>query len=112
MARHREQVRQGFLTRGLHRKAFLEEWGTPTRTFTQVGSFPVLRAQPFSTTWERPVYEIWEYRERETCLTFDGVRLTSWETGKTDCTPKPPPESPEGRGPSEPPPLPPYPPPL
>src|SRR5438093_11288691 len=85
MARHREQVRQGLLTRGLHRDAFLKEWGPPTRTFALPAAGPVLRVHPFGGGWEQPIYEVWEYRERATCLTFDGVRLIAWETGKTDC---------------------------
>jgi hypothetical protein len=109
MQRHREQVRQGFLTRGLHRKAFLLEWGAPDRTFTVQGKDPVLRVQPFYQTYERPVYEIWEYQARATCLTFYGVRLVSWKTGRTDCEPRPRAEQPEGRRETRPPPMPPYP---
>jgi hypothetical protein len=88
MERHREQVRQGFFTRGLHREAFLKEWGQPSRTFSVPAPDPVYRAEAFGATWQRPVYEVWEYQARATCLTFDGVRLTMWETGKTDCEPK------------------------
>jgi hypothetical protein len=90
MARHREQIREGLLTRGLHRKAFLEEWGPPTRTFALPSRDARLRTYPAGASWERIVYEVWEYRDRATCLTFDGVRLVSWETEKTDCTPTPP----------------------
>lgn len=107
MARHREQVRQGFLTRGLHRSAFLEEWGTPTRTFTREASEPVFRTNGFTSSWQRPIYEIWEYPDRSTCLTFDGVRLIAWRTGTTDCQPKPSPEPPARQ---DPPPAPPFPP--
>jgi hypothetical protein len=108
MARHRAQVRQGLLVRGLHRDAFLKEWGPPTRTFAQPGDAPVFRTHPFGASWERPVYEIWEYRERATCLTFEGVRLIYWETGKEDCTPRPRPRAERPRAP-EPPPYPPFP---
>jgi hypothetical protein len=94
MERHREQVRQGFLTCGLHRDAFLKEWGIPSRTFAMPASEPVMRPDPYGgTSWQRPVYEIWEYQARATCLTFDGVRLISWEMGRADCEPKPPHES-------------------
>jgi hypothetical protein len=110
MARHRAQVRQGLLTRGLHRGAFLKEWGPPTRTFSLPAREPVLRTHPFGASWERPVYEVWEYQDRATCLVFDGVRLVSWETGRTDCTPKPPRERTERKRSSRPPPpYPPYP---
>ena len=88
MQRHREQVRQGFLTRGLHRDAFLKEWGPPSRTFSVPAPDRVYRADAFGATWQRPIYEVWEYQERATCLTFDGVRLVFWETGKTGCEPK------------------------
>jgi hypothetical protein len=110
MARHREQVRQGVLTHGLHREAFRREWGPPSRTFAVRGRENVLRTHPFSARWERPVYEVWEYQDHATCLTFDGVRLIHWETGRTDCTPKQPrepaPEREKKRSPS---PAPPYP---
>jgi hypothetical protein len=110
MARHREQVREGLLTRGLHREAFRKEWGPPSRTFSVRGPDAVLKTYPYGARWERPVYEVWEYQARATCLTFDGVRLISWETGRTDCTPKPAPEPAAGsrRG-RFPPPAPPYP---
>ena len=87
MERHREQVRQGFLARGLHRDAFLEEWGIPSRTFAVPACNPALRADPRGTSW--PIYEVWEYSARETCLTFDGVRLLFWKTGTTDCAVSP-----------------------
>lgn len=88
MSRHRSQVRQGLLTRGLHRDAFVREWGQPSRTFTLQGRESVLRIRPFHGSWGKPMYEVWEYPGRATCLVFDGVRLISWETGKTDCEPK------------------------
>ena len=106
MERHREQVRQGFLTRGLHRDAFVKEWGPPARTFSVRSPDWAWKAGQYNARWERPVYEVWEYPDRATCLTFDGVRLRSWETGVTDCTPQP------TRGeapPPGPPPAPPYP---
>jgi hypothetical protein len=110
MARHREQIRQGILTRGLHREAFRREWGPPSRTFAVQGRDPVLRTSAFAARWEKPVYDVWEYQERATCLTFDGVRLIHWETERTDCTPKPPRERPAGtRQKRSPPPAPPYP---
>jgi hypothetical protein len=90
MSRHRAQVRQGLLTRGLHREAFIKEWGPPSRTFSMRAEDAVYRVRPFDgATWERPVYEVWEYPAHATCLVFDGVRLVSWQTGRTDCTPKP-----------------------
>lgn len=88
MARHRQQVREGLLTKGLHRTAFLEEWGLPARTFPLQGREPVLRTNAFGGYWEKPIYDVWEYQNRATCLVFDGVRLIAWETGKTDCDPR------------------------
>lgn len=88
MERHREQIRQGLLARGLHRNAFLEEWGLPSRTFAVPACNPSLRADPRETSW--PVYEVWEYQARATCLTFDGVRLLLWKTGITNCEPTQP----------------------
>jgi hypothetical protein len=91
MEKHRQQVREGFFTLGLHRDAFVQEWGPPSRTFSVAAPDPVMRTDAYGSTWQRPVYEVWEYPSHETCLTFDGVRLVYWETGKTDCTPQPPP---------------------
>lgn len=109
MARHQEQVRNGLLTRGLHREAFLREWGPPSRTFAVRSPDAVLRTNPFGGRWERPVLEVWEYHDRSTCLTFDGVRLVTWDTGRSDCTPRPEPERTERGKRQPPPPYPPYP---
>ena len=109
MARHREQIREGLLTRGLHREAFRREWGPPSRTFAVQSRDAVLRTHPFGARWEHPVYEVWEYEPRTTCLTFDGVRLIHWETGRSDCTPKRTQEPTEGKRDQRPPPYPPYP---
>ena len=109
MARHREQIREGLLTRGLHRKAFLEEWGRPDRTFPLPTRETRLRTYPGGAEWERVVYEVWEYRDRATCLTFDGVRLVGWDTGRTDCTPAPPREPDAKAKARKPQPYPPYP---
>ena len=98
MDRHREQIRQGLLARGLHRGAFLQEWGLPSRTFAVPACNPALRADPYATSW--PVYEVWEYQARATCLTFDGVRLLLWKTGISNCEPRQPCE-PEGIPPPE-----------
>jgi hypothetical protein len=88
MQKHREQVRQGLLTRGLHREAFVREWGPPSRTFPLQGKESVLRVTAWGSYLEKPVYDVWEYRERYTCLVFDGVRLVSWETGTQECDPR------------------------
>jgi hypothetical protein len=89
MDRQREQVRQGFLTAGLHRGAFLKEWGIPSRTYAvpRPASAPCPRYD--APSWQCVTYEIWEYQSHATCLTFDGVRLVSWETERTDCAPEP-----------------------
>jgi hypothetical protein len=105
MERHREQIREGLLTKGLHREAFVREWGPPSRTFAVRSRDAVLRTYPYSARWEYLVFEVWEYTDRATCLTFDGVRLVSWELGKTDCTPRPERDE-AGKAP---PPYPPYP---
>jgi hypothetical protein len=107
MERHREQIREGLLTKGLHREAFVREWGPPSRTFAVRSRDAVLRTYPYSARWEHVVFEVWEYTDRATCLTFDGVRLVSWEIGKTDCTPTP---QRDEAGKEPPPPYPPYPP--
>ena len=109
MSRHREQIREGLLTRGLHREAFRREWGQPSRTFAVRSPDAVLRTGMYGARWEHPVYEVWEYQDRATCLTFDGVRLVSWETRRSDCTPKREPDRPARGKQESPPPYPPYP---
>jgi hypothetical protein len=106
MARHREQVRRGFLTRGLHRDAFVKEWGQPARTYSVEASEGTVNVDPWTGTWRVPIYEIWEYPDRATCLTFEGVRLIEWQQNRTDCKPAP---RPPRRPPGPPPPYPPYP---
>ena len=85
MSRHRAQLRDGLLTRGLHREAFLKEWGPPSRTFTLASKENVVRVNPFHASWGKPTYEVWEFPSRSTCLVFDGERLATWQTGKSDC---------------------------
>jgi len=85
MARHREQVGNGMLTMGLHREAFMKEWGPPAQTFVKQSMGARLRFKPFSGTLHPAMYEVWAYPSRQTCLAFDGVRLQSWVTGVTVC---------------------------
>lgn len=72
--------------RGLHREAFLKEWGLPERTSTMTGG-EVMRLG-----WgigggeflkEQALYDVWEYPEREATLFFYGARLVSWKTTRT-----------------------------
>jgi len=88
MSRHREEVRQGLLSVGLHRQAFLDEWGPPAQTYAMPGGTRVDVNQFGGTSTSTPVmYDVWAYPSRRTCLVFYGVRLQSWTTGKVDCDP-------------------------
>lgn len=87
MSKHRAQVRSGMLSVGLHREAFLKEWGPPAATFALPTSGTRVRVNLFGGTAQPAVYDVWAYPSRATCLVFDGVRLQSWSTGKTDCDP-------------------------
>ena len=86
LPKHREQVRHGLLTTGLHRDAFLAEWGYPTRTATLTGE-EMVEARMFagrgSFSKSRRAYDVWEYPDREVTLVFSGARLVAWETDKT-----------------------------
>ncbi len=89
MARHREQVRNGVLMTGLNGRAFLEEWGAPTRTSTMTGE-EVARAEwergfgSFSGSFTRgkQTYDVWDYGE--VILIFQHVRgnlrLVAWKS--------------------------------
>ena len=86
MQRHREWVREGVLIRGLHRDAFLKEWGKPDRTYTITGE------EAMNAGWAggagfffkgKAVYDAWEYGARDTTLVFNREKLVTWRTGKT-----------------------------
>lgn len=57
----------------------------PAQTFAKQSVGARLRFKPFSGTLQPPIYEVWAYPSRRTCLAFDGVRLQSWITGVTAC---------------------------
>src|SRR5574338_1092243 len=92
MMEHRAQVRSGLLTLGLHREAFLREWGLPTRTATMSGE-QVTQASFGGNSFGgggfffsgKRTYEIWTYSapEGEVVLAFSGVRLAGWTTKLT-----------------------------
>lgn len=98
MERHREQIRQGFLVRGLRREAFLDVWGTPTRTGTATGeeitsagitwggfanrSGSVARGDGFFRRG-RERFDVWEYADLGVTLFFSGRVLEAWETNRT-----------------------------
>ncbi len=85
LARHESYIRRGILIRGLHREAFLEEWGPPTRTSVMTveeaaeGPPPVAGAMPE----RRKAYDVWEYSDPAVTLVFSGTRLSSWKTDLT-----------------------------
>ncbi len=86
LARHESYIRRGILIRGLHREAFLEEWGPPTRTSvmtveeeTEGDGPPMAGARPE----RRRAYDVWEYSDPAVTLIFSGTRLSSWKTDLT-----------------------------
>jgi len=90
MQKHRQQIRNGLLTVGLNREAFLKEWGMPDKTYP-ISSDEVTK---FSALWGSNLggagffkgkvpLDVWEYREKEVTLIFNGVELISWKTEKT-----------------------------
>jgi hypothetical protein len=84
--RHKAHVRDGLLIQGLHRDAFLEEWGLPTRTSTVTGD-EAIRAGWVSGGGYffkgKAVYDVWEYSGREVTLFFYRAKLVTWKTEKT-----------------------------
>jgi hypothetical protein len=86
LQRHREWVREGVLIRGLHRDAFLEEWGRPDRTYTITGDEAMNAAWAGGTGFffkGKAVYDAWEYLSRDTTLVFSNAKLVTWKTTKT-----------------------------
>ena len=85
--RHRDNVAAGLLTSGTPQKAFLEVWGPPSRTRTELADTEERRVE-FSR-WGgfsgrvKTTYEIWEYPQRDTTLIFDQTLLVGWKTSKT-----------------------------
>ena len=86
MAHNRAQIRQGLLTRGLLRDAFLAEWGPPTRTSTLTGDDSTRVGWGGGAGFffkGKAVYDVWEYQDRGVTLVFEGSRLATWKTDKT-----------------------------
>ena len=86
MQRHVDTVKQGMLVSGTDRRAFLEVWGTPDRTFTVKGEtmlgarWSAVGGQIFR---KDRVYDVWEYGKRGVTLYFDNYYLASWNTERT-----------------------------
>src|SRR5438552_19012492 len=79
--RQREQIRTGLLTQGLHRQAFLAEWGLPTKTSTLSGDDTTRVGWADGAGFffkGRAIYDVWEYRDREVTLVFERMRLVTW----------------------------------
>lgn len=90
MTKHREQIRNGLLTVGLNREAFLKEWGMPDRTYVissdEVAKLSVLWGSNFGSGGffkGKVPLDVWEYQKKEVTLIFNGIVLVGWKTEKT-----------------------------
>lgn len=83
---HRGYVRDGLLMRGLHRDAFLEEWGLPLRTSTVTGEDAIQAGWgPGGGSFfkGKAAYDVWEYEDPPVKLAFYRAKLVSWQTTQT-----------------------------
>ena len=90
MTKHREQIRNGLLTTGLNREAFLKEWGMPDKTYTissdEFSQFMGGAAGSIgsATYFKGKVpLDVWVYESRQVTLIFKGIVLVGWKTEKT-----------------------------
>jgi hypothetical protein len=84
--RHRANIRDGLLIRGLHWDAFLKEWGYPNRTATITGEEAIeagWNSYGGSFSKGRAAYDLWEYSDPAVTLVFHRQRLVSWKTDLT-----------------------------
>ena len=86
MSQQRQEIRSGLLRSGIHQEAFLAEWGTPVRAYSQMGE-QVLKKGLLPTSRrvrsEQRLYDTWEYPDLGVTLLFYGYRLVGWFTEKT-----------------------------
>jgi hypothetical protein len=94
MERHKKQIKDGLLTVGLNRNAFLTVWGMPDKTYviksdafskTEASSILVDRTaiDGFKSFTGSVPLDVWEYKEKEVTLIFNGIVLVGWKTEKT-----------------------------
>jgi len=83
MLRMREQVRAGYFTPGMHRKAFQAEWGPCAKTYTVAGEKNGVYAAwgagvgSFSMGG-RTNFVACEYPAHDVVLFFNGEQLSAW----------------------------------
>ncbi len=81
--RHRENLRNGLIVLDLTQSDFLSIWERPS--FTQAISGDEIIKSGIAG-WGgfffkgREMYELWDYRQRETQLVFYGGKLVAWKT--------------------------------
>jgi hypothetical protein len=90
MYKHRSQIRDGLLTTGLNRNAFLKEWGMPDRTSTVSSDEFSSFSAGFSGSAGSAAYfsgreplDVWIYEKLDVTLVFNGLRLVAWKTDKS-----------------------------
>ena len=89
MSKHKAQIRDGFLTTGLNREAFVKVWGMPDRTHTmssqQYSEFRAGASGSLGTATYfsgRVPLDVWVYEKWDVTLVFHGLRLVDWKTNK------------------------------
>lgn len=83
-----QNVRKGILVSNTDRRAFVDVWGPPDRTYLKKGKDILIHWSP---VWgpatgvfiDNRTYDVWEYQKRGVTLYFDGYYLVDWTTNKT-----------------------------
>lgn len=85
-----QDVKSGILVSYTDRRAFVDIWGPPDSTRLVKGESILnwsVNPNPFVFSGNMFVsdklYDVWEYKSRETTLFFDGYYLINWITNKT-----------------------------
>ena len=76
------KIRNNVLVTGECQRAFVKEWGWPTKTFTENGY-----AQGFGAQWETGgfalrsgrTYDVWDYEKKHVALYFYRQDLVAWK---------------------------------
>jgi len=84
---HVETVKQGVLVRYTDRRAFMDAWGPPDTTHVEKGEaimvkWDTVAGNAGNVFLGDTVYDVWEYKSRDTTLYFDGYYLINWKTDR------------------------------
>jgi hypothetical protein len=83
---NQREIEQNFFHVGMYQKAFLEQWGIPSKTFAiasgELSHF--LGNSEDQTPQPKGRYislDVWVYESKNVVLVFYGLKLVGWKTG-------------------------------